>query len=287
MVSCVIMRLTDGKNGSGKNYGDQPRLVPCKTCKKKCKTPVVPSDFYLISGPQSGPDDMRTGSMDDDYSPLPNAHKDEEERIMNALVKNPVISDAGLEGSGVVSDGNPLRPINAFWPITSKNWRGSVNPNDAVRLYLDSCQADFCMNSIVEAATLGDQLVNEYGCYQFAARAIQEYMMRQKDHLCLTASKVTFDNEELSQRLVDIHTTGAIPFFRGPTPKGLRCRGFPYDHSETEYILSKLWKDAGHGRLIIVSSRSIYDTDKIICCPATTVRKRLPDRQWSEERRVI
>ena len=50
------------------------------------------------------------------------------------------------------------------------------------------------MNSIAEAATLGDQMINEYGSYQFAARAIREYTMRQKDHLCLTASKVTFDH---------------------------------------------------------------------------------------------
>ena len=80
---------------------------------------------------------------------------------------------------------------------------------------------------------------------------------------------------------------GDIPLFRGPTPQGLRCRGFPYDHSETEFILNKLWKDDDKGRLITASSRSISETDKIIGCPTTTVRKRLPDRRWSEERRPI
>ena len=145
---------------------------------------------------------------------------------MNKLVTNPVIMDADLEGSGVVSAEFPLRPINAFWPIASKEWRGSVVPNDTAHLYLNSCQGDFCMTSIVEAATLGDQLVNEYGSYQFAARAIQEYMMRQKGHLCFSASKVTFGNSELPQRLIDIHTIGEIHRFRGPTPQGLRCRGF-------------------------------------------------------------
>ena len=28
-----------------KNYGDQPRLAPCETCKTKCKTAIAPSDF--------------------------------------------------------------------------------------------------------------------------------------------------------------------------------------------------------------------------------------------------
>ena len=230
---------------------------------------------------------MRVGSFDDDYSPPRNAYKREQEEITNKLVTHPVIMGADLEGSGVPSADSPLRPVNALWPISTKDWRGSAIPNETVQLYLNSRQGDFCTNAIAEAATLGDQLINEYGSYQFAARAIQEYMRRHKDHLWMTASEVTFDNLELSQRLVDIHTVGAIPLFRVPTTQGLRCRGFPYDHSETEFILSRFWKNDGKGRLITASARAILETDKIICFPTTTVRKRLPDRRWSEERRPI
>ena len=206
---------------------------------------------------------------------------------MNKLVTRPVITDADLEGSGVPSADSPLRPINALWPIATKDWRGTVVPNETVQQYLNSRQGEFCTNSIVEEATLDDQLINEYGSYQFEAREIQEFTMRQKDHLCLRASKVTFNRPELSQRLIDIHTVGAIPLFRAPTPQGLRCRGLPYGNSETEFILNKLWKDDGKGGLIIASSLVISETDKIICCPTTTVRERLPDRRWSEERRSI
>ena len=87
--------------------------------------------------------------------------------------------------------------------------------------------------------------------------------------------------------MIDIHTVGDIPLFRGPTPQGIRCRGFPYGHSETEFISKKLWKDDDKGRLITASPRVISETDKIICRPTATVRKRLPDRRWSEERRPI
>ena len=136
-----------------------------------------------------------------------------------------------------------------------------------MQLYLGACKKDFDLGSIVAASTFCDRLITEDGSYQLAARAIQEHMVRKKDHLCLTASKVTFDNPELTQRLSDIHTVGEIPLFRGPTPRGLRCRGFPYDQSETEYISGKLWKGSGAGRLIIASTRTITGTDKIIWPP--------------------
>ena len=86
------------------------------------------------------------------------------------------------------------------------------------------------------ATALGDRLVSEYGSYPLDARAVQERMMRQKGYLRRAASKVTFNDPELARRLIDIHTVGAIPLFRGPNHQGLRRRGFPYGQSETEYI---------------------------------------------------
>lgn len=200
---------------------------------------------------------------------------------------NPVIDDADLEVSGLESAQSPLPPINIQWHIAIKDWRGSAEPNLTAQLYLDSRKRDFGLDSIVASSTIVDRLGTEYGSYQLASRAIQEHMMRQKYNLCLNASKVAFDNPELTQRLIGIRTIGAISLFRGPTPQGLRRRGFPYDQSETEYILGKLRKDSGDGRLIIDSTRTITGTGKIICFPTTTVRGGFPDRRWPEERRPI
>ena len=262
-------------------------LAPRKPCKKRCKTPVAPSDFYLVSGPLSPNGDLRVGSMDGDFPPYHNAIRQEQDAILNELVRNPVLNDADLEGSGVESAQIPLRPINTQWPINLRDWRGTVEPNQTVSLYLEVCAHEFSLNAIVGAATLGDRLVVEYGSYRLAARAVQEYMMRKKDYLLQSASMVTFNNPELTQRLVDIRAVGAIPLFRGPTPQELRCRGFPCDHSDAEYILSKIWKDAGSGRLIIASPRAIHESGKLIFCPTTAVRKRLPDRRRYEGRRAI
>ena len=78
----VLHYVIDGwEERVGKKYGDQPRLAPCETCKKKCKTPAVPPDFYLISGSHLDSSvDMRMGSFDDEYSPLRNLYKHEEEK---------------------------------------------------------------------------------------------------------------------------------------------------------------------------------------------------------------
>ena len=269
------------------NYGDHPRLVPCKTCKKRRKTPATPSDFYLVYGLSHSGEGVRVGPFDDDFPPYHNAVKNEQEAAMNELVKNPVISDADLEGSGVESAQSPHRPANTRWPITANDWRGTVEPNRTALLYLDACKKDFCLGAIATATTSGGRLVYEYGSFPLAPRDVQAHMVRKKDYLRRTASKATFNGPELTQRLIDIHTFGPIPLFRGPTPQGLRCRGFPYGQSATEYILSKLWKDSGAGRLMMASARTISETDKIIWRPTTTLRKSLPDRRWPDERRAI
>lgn len=51
----------------GENYGGLPRFVTCKTCKKKCKTEIAPSDFYLAPGLSSVEGDARVGSPDGDF----------------------------------------------------------------------------------------------------------------------------------------------------------------------------------------------------------------------------
>ena len=144
--------------------------------------------------------------------PYRNALKREQEGITNGLAAHSVILDADLEGSGVGSTQSHLRRNNSQWPSTCNDWRGSVEPNGTVQLYLNACKQDFGLDSIVAASSFGCQLITEYGSYQLDARAIQEYMMRRKSHLWLTASKVTFGNPELSQRLIDIRTVGPFLF---------------------------------------------------------------------------
>ena len=73
-------------------------------------------------------------------------------------------------------------------------------------------------------ARAGGVLLWGYGEYHLAAQAAQEFMMRKNDHLCGFAAEVTFGDPVLTMRLIDIHTAGACPAYRGPTPQGLRWR---------------------------------------------------------------
>ena len=128
------------------------------------------------------------------------------------------------------------------------------------------------MGALALATNLGDQLVVDYGKYHLAARAVQEQVMKAKDYLCASAPLVTFNDPMPTDRLRSIHTIGTFPLYRGPAPIAPRCRGFPYDPSEKEYILKKMRKDAQRGRLLIVSSRTIQDGEPLICCPTTAVK---------------
>ena len=273
---------------TNQSSGESLRAMPCKVCKKRCKTPVTPTDFYLSKGPIDGSCPMTSvGSLIEDDSPLNEHYRQDEEVATNSLVKNLTQLDADIVGAGLESVPLPQRDVNLVWPIINHYWRGSVLPNENVTRYLQACAAPFSIEAVALATNLGDQLVVDYGKYHLAARAVQEQMMKEKDRLCVSAPVVTFNDPVLTDRLRQIHTTGAVPVFRGPTPQGLRCRGFPYDPSETDYILKKMWKDAQCGRLLFVSTRTISDEEPLICCPTTTVKKRLPDRRWAEERRII
>ena len=212
--------IVDGwESRLGGDYGDHPRLFSCDTFTKQCKTPATHSDFYLASVllPLGG--GRRVGSFCDEFPPYHYAVKKVQGAVLNDLVKTPVISEADLEGSGIESAQSPLRPVNNQCPITLEDWRGPVEPDPTARSYLDACKRDFCLNAIVECSAIGDRLVTEYGSYQLGPRAIQEYMIGQKDHLCRTSANVTFNNPELTQRSIDVRTVCDIPLFRGPPPK--------------------------------------------------------------------
>ena len=143
-------------------------------------------------------------------------------------------------GTGLESVRLPQADVNPDWPIINHYWRGSALPNANAIRYLQVRTAPFSIEAVILATNLGGQLVYDCGKYHLAARSVQEQMTKGKDYLCVSAPIVTFNDPVLTERLRNIHTTGDVPLFRGPTPHGLRCRGFPYDPSETEYILEKM-----------------------------------------------
>ena len=164
---------------------------------------------------------------------------------------------------------------------------GSVEPSETFTRPSQAFQAPYSFAAVIHAGNFGDALVRAYWEYHLEACSIQEFTIRDGNYLCESADRVTINDTVLIERLEVTQTIGAIPVSRRPTPKGPRCRGFPYDSTEAEYIPQKMRKDAARGRLIFSPARTTPDSAPIVCCPTATVRKRLPDRRCGEERRVI
>ena len=91
----------------------------------------------------------------------------------------------------------------------------------------------------------------------------------------------------LVQKVIGFHTRGAIPVYRGAEPETPRVRGFPYKPGQSFDIVSKIWKDAKAGIILICSTHTVTEYDKIISTPSTLVTKKLPDRTLSTEMRLI
>lgn len=88
---------------------------------------------------------------------------------------------------------------------------GSAEPNDNVAKYLQACDASVSSDSVLMAANIGHRLVRDYGKYLLAAMAAQEQMMRKKNYLFGYSPMVTSNDPILAERLLSIHTIGAIP----------------------------------------------------------------------------
>ena len=87
--------------------------------------------------------------------------------------------------------------------------------------------------------------------------------------------------------LVDYHTRGVIPVYRGGEQPAPRVRGFPYKKRQTADIISKLWKDVRDGRIASCSAETVSDYDKIICAPPNSGAKKLRIRPLPPEMRLI
>ena len=132
------------------------RPTPCKLCKKRCKTPIAPTDFYLSIGPFDGSCPViSVGSLLDEYSPLSGSYREEEEAATDSLVDKLPQLDADVVGAGLESAPLPQAAVNPDWPIINHYWRGSVLPNANVIRYLQVCTAPFSIDAVILATNLG------------------------------------------------------------------------------------------------------------------------------------
>lgn len=99
--------------------------------------------------------------------------------------------------------------------------------------------------------------------------------------------EISYDVPYFDGNVVDYHTRGVIPVYRGSDPPVPRVRGFPYKRSQIPDVIPASPKDYQRGRIDLRSKNTGAEYDKIISAPATPQTKKRPRRTLSTEVRLI
>ena len=178
---------------------------------------------------------------------------------------------------------------DASFPLISFNWGGNLSGRvtKVDERCLSGVDVDFSLSNICAVAKLGDCLNEISGESRVSARHIRNIVLEKREHLITGLRCWRSKAPELAGQVIDYHSMGVIPVYRGGAPPTPRVRGFPYKPKQSLEIMEKLRKDVRQGRISVCATKSISDYDQLVCTPPTLVTKKLPDRTLSTEMRLI
>ena len=94
-------------------------------------------------------------------------------------------------------------------------------------------------------------------------------------------------NHELREDLRELHTIGAKPRFRAPTPTSGQLRGLPRNPADAEYMMDQLWQYVRDGEMPTCTQSGSPPTTRRLSSPSTTVAEKLPDGTLSRDKRAL
>ena len=170
---------------------------------------------------------------------------------------------------------------------------GAPNVSATAQSYLECCSAAFSKETLAEASGLGSTLLLETGSLESAVHALQE--VRLLRHGDLLAAAVNGQIEGVSrlhaEYLKEMAELG-VPSRRSDLPVRVEAHNHGSVHGYEEELLSKAWKDAAYGAVLLVDpSRAgvaeILESSRVAESPLGRVPKQNPDRTISSEGRPI
>ena len=170
---------------------------------------------------------------------------------------------------------------------------GAPSVSATAQRYLECCSAAFSKETLAEASGLGSALLLKTGSLESAAHALQE--VRLLKHGDLLAAAVNGQIEGVSrlhaEYLKEMAELG-VPSRRSDLPVRVEAHNHGSVHGYEEELLSKAWKDAAYGAVLLVDpSRSgvaeILESSRVAESPLGRVPKQNPDRTISSEGRPI
>lgn len=105
--------------------------------------------------------------------------------------------------------------------------------------YLQNVDVEFSLIAVRTVAALGNRIVRESGDVRLEARRVQEVAMRKLEPQAQADTELLANRPKLRDQIANLHTTGALPHFRGEPPNTPRPSGLPYDASKTIDMVEK------------------------------------------------
>ena len=128
------------------------------------------------------------------------------------------------------------------YQLMNMDWRFNGPTCALAEKYLLCAKGAFSTEKIRIVMEVGNQLVEKYGDVRLAARQVQEIEMRTMELQVCAVKELSDEQPELRDQIVQLHTVGALPHFRGETPQVPRPSGLPYDSSKTVGLVGKFGK---------------------------------------------
>ena len=146
---------------------------------------------------------------------------------------------------------------NDSFHLISFNWRDNLSGKitTCAQSYLDGVDVDFSVSNVWTVAQAGDKLNSFSGESRISARHIQDINPIDRASLVGGLEKLPMADLSTVRPIIDYHTRGAIPVYRGMAPPTPRVRGIPRKRSPSVDHMEQLRKGVRDGRKLIFSTK--------------------------------
>ena len=152
-----------------------------------------------------------------------------------------------LEFRRLISD-KWKRNDDASYPLISINWRDNLSPSTTrfARKHIDGVDVDFSDASIWPVPQLWDQLNRASGEMRASARHIQGLNIIARDSIVAGLRGLVHVGPVFVNHVIDYHTRGAIPVYKGPASPAPRVGGSPYKARQRLDIIENFGRALGN-----------------------------------------
>ena len=204
----------------------------------------------------------------------------------SAHATEPVMAVAASQGRRLNRKGET--GVSTF-PIRDPQWRKKTHAGPEASEYIALCRrmGGFPFGDLQSIETAGASLAQKAGGAVQAAREIHPVRFRELRYARGCAERAKHHYPEIADGVMSIYTDGAVPKYSPSPPKSAPGDGYPRNPDRNMKIMESARRDTLRVKSFIFETTSLTYGERLESIPATTVRKRMPDRSFSGRPRAI